>query len=161
MHVLKWVLRDIRLYDTCVVMVPSLTCLWIIQSSWHIYAFWSFMHIKFAFWFSFYIGLWFYKSNIDKNIIRVIKIANDCNCHRYMIPIYIYYQWGVLETSRNYFETQSSSKTCSGVTSIMWIANHYFEFSYKLWHHYFINMHLYMYGTKDIPESFNPQTKLW
>lgn len=53
------------------------------------YAFWSFMHIKFAFWFSFYIGLCFYKSNIDKNMIRVIQIANECNCHRYMIPIYI------------------------------------------------------------------------
>lgn len=55
------------------------------------YAFWSFMHIKFAFWFSFYIGLWFYKSNIDKNIIRVILIANECNCHRYMIPILAIY----------------------------------------------------------------------
>lgn len=53
------------------------------------YAFWSFMHIKFAFRFSFYIGLWFYKSNIYKTIIRVILIANECNCHRYMIPIYI------------------------------------------------------------------------
>lgn len=48
------------------------------------------MYIKFVFWFLFYIGLWFYKLNIDKNIIRVIKIVNDCNCYRYMILIYIY-----------------------------------------------------------------------
>lgn len=74
------------------------------------------MHIKFAFWFSFYIGLWFYKSNIYKNIIRVILIANECNCHRYMIPIYIsistltgftsiVYQWGVLETEKILWDT--------------------------------------------------------